>query len=46
MFPSLKKQLVDFEEYLVTNKKSLKEYDAINLLMRIRESTLNNEEDN
>jgi TfuA protein len=46
MFPSLKKQLVDFEEYLVTNKKSLKEYDAINLLKHIKRSTLNNNKDN
>ncbi len=42
LFPSQKNQLVNFEEYLVKNKKSLKEYDAINLLNRIKRSTLNN----
>jgi TfuA protein len=35
-FPLQKKQLVDFEGYLIKNKKSLKEYDAINLLKSIK----------
>jgi hypothetical protein len=35
-FPLQKKQLIDFEGYLIKNKKSLKEYDAINLLKSIK----------
>ena len=35
-FPFQKKQIVDFEEYLVKNQKSLKAEDAINLLMNIK----------
>ncbi len=38
MFPSQKKQIEDFKEYLVKNKKSLKEKDAVKLLMRIKGS--------
>ncbi len=37
-FPALKKQIEYFEEYLIKNKKSLKEIDAIKLLIRIREA--------
>jgi TfuA protein len=35
-FPSQKKQIEYFEEYMIKNKKSLKENDAIKLLIRIR----------
>jgi len=37
-FPALKKQIEYFEEYLIKNKKSLKEIDAVKLLIRIREA--------
>ena len=36
MFPDQKKQIEDFEEYLIKYKKSLKEEDAIKLLMNIK----------
>ena len=38
-FPSQKKQIECFEEYMIKNKKSLKEKDAIKLLIKIREAT-------
>ncbi len=36
LFPSQKKQIEDFKEYLVKNKRSLKEKDAIDLLTYIK----------
>ena len=36
MFPDQKKQIEDFGEYLIKYKKSLKEEDAIKLLMNIK----------
>ena len=35
-FPGQKKQIEDFGEYLIKYKKSLKEEDAIKLLIRIK----------
>ncbi len=35
-FPSNKKQIENFEEYIIKNKKSLKEKDAIKLLLSIK----------
>ena len=40
IFPLQEKQIEYFEEYLVTNKKSLKENDAINLLIRHKRDPL------
>lgn len=42
MFPSEKKQIEDFKEYLVKNKRSLKEKDAIELLENIKQELHNN----
>jgi hypothetical protein len=42
-FPSQKKQFEDFNEYLVKNKESLKEKDAIKLLMTIKEELKKNQ---
>ncbi len=46
MFPSQKKQIDDFGEYLVKNKRSLKEKDAIELLKTIKLEINANADDN
>ncbi|MBA3749801.1 MAG: TfuA-related McrA-glycine thioamidation protein [Nitrosopumilus sp.] len=43
IFSSQKKQFEDFQEYLVKNKKSLKEKDAIKLLIKIKEELNKNQ---
>jgi hypothetical protein len=42
-FPDQKKQIEDFGEYLIKHKKSLKEEDAIKLLIRIKELNKDND---
>src|SRR5919112_5113973 len=42
-FPDQKKQIEDFGEYLIKHKKSLKEEDAVKLLIRIKELNKDND---